>query len=126
MVDYFDFPRIIGNTPDEKISELTHYLIQFKEALEFALTNITAENLSPELLNKLNALGADIEKSNADRESEIAQISNFNSITVSDVCNSEIFKNEIENKIMALKFNVNFDTGYLEYDISNKEVNNGL
>ena len=126
MVDYFDVPRIIGNTPDEKISELTHYLIQFKEALEFALTNITAENLSPELLNKLNALGADIEKSNDDRESEIAQISNFNSLTVSDVCNSEIFKNEIEDKIMALKFNVNFDTGYLEYDISNEEVNNGL
>ena len=74
MVDMFPFPRVTGNTPDEKISELLSYLIQFKEALEFALMNISTENLSPDLVNKLNELGADIKKSNEARAEELAQI----------------------------------------------------
>ena len=118
MVDMLPFPRITGETPDKKVVEVIDYLIQFKETLEFILMNISIDNLSPDLVRKLNELGADIEKSIADRESEIAQVSNFSSITVSDVCNSEIFKNEIENNVMKLKFHVNFDTGNLEYLIS--------
>lgn len=118
MVDMLPFPRVIGETSEKKIAELVDYLIQFKETLEFSLMNISTENLSAELINKLNELGAGIEKSNEDRAEEIAQLSNFSSITVSDVCNSEIFKNEIENKIMNLKFHVNFETGNLEYGIT--------
>ena len=118
MVDMLPFPRVIGDTSEKQIAELVDYLIQFKETLEFALMNISTENLSPDLLRKLNELGANIEKSNTDREHEIAQVSKFSSITVSDVCNSEAFKNEIENKILNLKFYVNFNTGNLEYGIT--------
>ena len=39
MVDMLPFPRIVGNTPEEQVSELYNYLIQFKETLEFALKN---------------------------------------------------------------------------------------
>ena len=117
MVDMLPFPRVIGDTSEKQIAELIDYLIQFKETLEFALTNISTENLSPDLVKKLNELGADIKKSNEDRENEIAQVSNFSSITVSDVCNSELFKNKIDERISGLTFSVNFDTGNLEYDI---------
>lgn len=74
MVDLFPFPMLRGKTPDEQISEIVDYLIQFKETLEFALTNISTDNLSPELQKKLTELGANIEKSNADREDELAQL----------------------------------------------------
>lgn len=117
MVDMLPFPRITGATSEEKMSDIINYLIQFKETLEFALMNISTENLSPELVNQLNELGANIEKSNVDREEEVAQLSKFSSITVSDVCNSALFKNEIDNRISKITFNVNFDTGELEYSI---------
>lgn len=118
MVDMLPFPRVIGNTPEEQISELLNYLIQFKETLEFALMNISTENLSPDLVNKLNELGANIEKSNTDREDEVAQIST-NALTISDVCNSDLFKLSVESEASKyISFNVNFDTGHLEYAIS--------
>lgn len=123
MFDIFPFPRITGNTPEEQIAELSNYLIQFKETLEFALTNISAENLSPDLINKLNELGADIEKSNEERESEVAQIS-INSLTVSDVCNSDLFKLAVKSMLSQyISFNVNYETGHLEYALSSEEVN---
>lgn len=112
------FPKISGDTSEKQIMELVNYLVQFKETLEFALTNISTENLSPELVNQLNELGANIEQSNKTREEEIAQVSAFSSITVSDVCNSQLFKNEIDNRIMGLTFTVNFETGNLEYATS--------
>jgi len=76
MVDLFPFPKIVGKTPEEQIAELINYMTQFKETLEFALMNISTDNLSAELIAKLNDLGADIEKSKEDRNEEIAQISN--------------------------------------------------
>jgi hypothetical protein len=119
------FPRIMGDTPDKQIVELVTYLVQFKETLEFALRNISTENLSPELVNKLNELGAGIEKSNENREDEIAQVSS-KTLTVSDVCNSEIFKLAVEDMFKGYTtFNVNFETGHLEYNTSNEGVNNG-
>lgn len=116
-MDMFPFPRLTGQTSEQQITDLVNYLIQFKETLEFAFMNISKDNLSPELVNQLNELGANIEKSNADREEEVAQLSKFSSITVSDVCNSPLFKNEIDNRMSQRKFNVNFDTGELEYSI---------
>jgi hypothetical protein len=125
MLDMLPFPRIMGDTPDKQIVELVTYLVQFKETLEFALRNISTENLSPELVNKLNELGAGIEKSNENREDEIAQVSS-KTLTVSDVCNSEIFKLAVEDKFKGyITFNVNFETGHLEYNTSNEGVNNG-
>lgn len=125
MVDMFPFPRVIGKTPEEQISELTDYMVQFKETLEFALMNISIDNLSPELVAKLNELGADIEKNKTEREDEVAQITN-KSLTVSDVCNSDIFKDAIKDEMnVVYGFNVNFETGHLEYNAFNEEVNNG-
>lgn len=114
MVDMFPFPSITSSTPEKQIAELLNYLIQFKETLEFALTNISTDNLSPELVSKLNEIGADIEKSNEHREEQITQVA-IKSLTVSDVVNSGIFEAAVTNQIANIKFNVNFDTGYLEY-----------
>ena len=114
MVDLFPFPRITGDTPEKQISELCHYLIQFKETLEFALMNISTENLSADLVEKLKDLGADIETNSRHREEELAQV-NTQSLTVSDVCNSDVFKASVDSQIAELKFSVNFNTGYLEY-----------
>ena len=114
MVDILPFPRIMGNTPEKQINELTNYLIQFKETLEFALMNISTDNLSADLVEKLNSLGADIEKSNKNREEEIAQVST-KTLTVSDVCNSDIFKSSVKKEISSITFNVNHETGHLEY-----------
>lgn len=114
MVDIFPFPRITSKTPEGKIAELTDYLIQFKETLEFTLMNISTDNLSADLVAKLNALGADIELSNKDREEEIAQVS-VKSLTVSDVVNSDVFKTSVDSRVSKIKFSVNFATGQLEY-----------
>ena len=122
MVDMLPFPRVISNTPEEQIGELINYLIQFKETLEFALANISTENLSPDLVNKLNELGANIEKSKEERENEFAQISSTSSLTVSDVCSSDLLKATIVNEVEAnLKINVNYETGHLEYTIRKQE-----
>lgn len=115
MMDMLPFPRIMGNTTEEKMADLLNYLIQFKETLEFILANISTENLSPDLVNKLNELGADIEKSNEDRESEISQVSN-NSVTIFDVCESDLVKQTMVDEIEKnVTINVNYETGYLEY-----------
>lgn len=103
MNDILPFPSRLGNTPEEQIQEVYNYLIQFKEALEFVLDNISTENLSPDLLKMLNELGANIRENNTIREEEIAQLSG----NISNV-------NEL---IWKIKFTVNFDTGHLEYTI---------
>ena len=122
MVDMLPFPRVISNTPEEQIGELINYLILFKETLEFALANISTENLSPDLVNKLNELSANIEKSKEERENEFAQISSTSSLTVSDVCSSDLLKATIVNEVEAnLKINVNYETGHLEYTIRKQE-----
>lgn len=102
MMDIFPFPRITGDKPETQISELVDYLIQFKETLEFALTNISTDNFSSDLTTKLNGMEAEIEKSNVDREEEITQIST-KSLTVSDVCNSDIFKSAVGDEIENTK-----------------------
>lgn len=124
MLDIFPFPSVSDGNPEKQIAELVNYLIQFKETLEFALTNISTENLSPNLVNKLNELGADIEKNKEERGEEVAQIAT-NALTVSDVCNSEVFKVAIEVETSKyISFNVNYETGHLEYALSSKEANN--
>ena len=127
MLDMLPFPRITeSKTEKQQIAELVSYLTQFKETLEFALMNISSDNLSPELVNKLNSLGADIERSNTVREDEVAQVK-AQALTVSDVCNSDLFKLAIESETSKyISFNVNLETGHLEYATSNEEVNNGL
>lgn len=74
MVDLFPFPKLNGITPEEQIAELVRYLTEFKELLEFELRNISMENLSPDLREKINMLGKGIEQTNDNREEEFAQI----------------------------------------------------
>jgi hypothetical protein len=118
MVDSLPFPRITETTPEKQVAELVNYLIQFKETLEFVLMNISTENLSPELVNKLNEMGADIEKSNKAREEELAQIT-VGTLTISDVVESNAFSEAVKDVMSrSMKFNVNLETGHLEYNIS--------
>ena len=121
-MDMLPFPRNMGNTPEEKVADLYNYLIQFKETLEFILANISIENLSPDLVNKLNELGANIEKSNEDRENEISQVSN-KTLTISDVCESSLLKATIAEEVEEnVTINVNYETGHLEYTIRKEGV----
>lgn len=118
MVDMFPFPRVTGKDSEEQIAELVDYLIQFKEILEFALNNISADNLSPDLVKKINELGANIQKSNEERENEVAQLSS-KTLSLQDVVSSDVFLDAIANALVGeVKFNVNFNTGKLEYTIT--------
>ena len=112
MIDSLPMPHITATRPDEQLSQVKDYLFQLKEELEFVLTNISVDNLSQDLVDKLNSLGADIEKNNEDKEEQLQQINN-KSITVSDVINSSAFHSAIESKLPS--FSVNFETGQLEY-----------
>lgn len=117
MYDMLPFPTITTKTPEEQVAELTSYLIQFKEDLEFILANISVENLSQDLVNRLNDLGADIVKDTAEREEQINQLAN-KALTVSDVLNSSSFKSAVQGEIKTIKFSVNTNTGNLEYTTS--------
>ena len=159
MYDMLPFPNLTAKTPEEQVTQINNYLIQFKETLEFILTNISTDNLSQDLVNKLNSLGADIQKSVEDREEEIQQMSN-KTLSVSDVMNSPAFATALSKvtpksylvsaeqiqaadepdginlyaikdasgkietftikngKTPDVEFNVNFDTGNLEYTTS--------
>lgn len=114
-MDMLPFPRMMGNSPEEKIADIINYLIQFKETLEFALTNISTDNLSPDLINKLNELGADVKKNNETMESELSQIA-FKTLSIYEVCASELLKSTIVDELEKnLKISVNYETGHLEY-----------
>lgn len=109
MVDIFPFPNVTSSEPEKQIGDIVNYLIQFKETLEFALMNISEDNLSQNLVDKLNSLGADIERSNEYREDETTQITQ-KMMTLSDV------NSAIDRTISNIKFTVNFETGNLEYN----------
>ena len=121
MYDMLPFPSVTGKTPEEREAELINYLIQFKETLEFILGNISVENLSQELIQKLNELGADVVKNTEERDEQLSQIAS-KALTVSDVINSEGFKISVQNSAQSavsnIKFTVNMDTGNLEYTTS--------
>ena len=118
MIDILPFLRVSGGTAEEKINDICDYLIQLKETLEFALMNITSENLSKELIDKLNRLGADIRTGNDNTESAVRQLSS-KSVTIPGVCSSEIFKQAVEVEFDKLigEVKVNLTTGKLEHEI---------
>ena len=94
MYDMLPFPNINAKDTEEQVAQINNYLIQFKETLEFILSNISIDNLSQDLISKLNTMGADIQKSIEDRDDHLQQISNIksnNGLTVSDVINSAAF-----------------------------------
>jgi hypothetical protein len=96
MYDILPFPNITGGTEKEQLAEMLSYLIQFKEELEFVLTNISTDNLSQDLLKKLNTLGADIEKTNTERSDDIQQVVN-KTFSIADIINSAAFKSALQS-----------------------------
>lgn len=50
------YPNLLSKTDGEKIDELVRYLLQLRETLEFILQNITVDNLSPELRERVTAV----------------------------------------------------------------------
>lgn len=76
MMDMFPFPRVTGETAEEQISSLVSYITQFKETLEFALMNISEDNLSADLMGRIKAIEEEIQKNKEDREEEVAQLAN--------------------------------------------------
>lgn len=117
MYDMLPFPNLSGGTAEEQVAQINNYLIQFKETLEFVLANISIDNLSQDLVDKLNTLGADLEKSIEDRDDQIQQVS-VKTLSVSDVINSSAFQLALEQNKTKVQFNVNFDTGNLDYEVS--------
>lgn len=118
MFDLFPFLRLDRGTPEEKIETIANYLMEFKEILEFQLANIDTDNLSPGLVEKLNTLGANVSSNKEEKESELGQLANKGS-SIYDVVNSDLFKEAVNNQIpKALTFNVNFETGHLEYAVN--------
>ena len=114
MYDILPFPNITGETPEAQLEQINSYLIQLKEELEFALTRISAENLSEDLRKQLASLGADINTNKTEQEVVTQQIIN-RALTVDDVTSSSAFEKAIIDKIPV--FTVNIDTGYLDYEI---------
>lgn len=100
MYDILPFPNITATETKEQVEQINNYLIQFKEILEFILTNISADNLSPELRNQLNSLGTEIETSKEKQEDVTQQLSH-KTLTVSDVINSQLFKNAIPSDYIS-------------------------
>lgn len=116
MFDIFQFPNFNARNTEELAGQMNNYIIQFKETLEFVLTNIGTDNLSSDLVGKLNTMGADIQRSNQERDDQIGQVTN-KSISVSDVVNSQMFKSALETKVEEKipVFSINYETGNLEY-----------
>ena len=100
MYDMLPFPNITATNVAEQTAQINNYLIQFKETLEFILTNISTENLSAELVAKLNSLGAEIEKTTEEATEQIQQVSN-KAITVYDVINSDAFNAAVPQKYLV-------------------------
>jgi hypothetical protein len=114
MYDMLPFPDFNGKTNEEKVSQIYNYLIRLKEDLEFILSNISTENLSQDLIDKLNSLGAEIEQGARDRDDQMVQVAS-KTLSVSDVINSAAFSLAVKSEIKDVNFTVNFDTGNLEY-----------
>lgn len=117
MFDILPFPNITSTDTKEQVAQINNYLIQLKEELEFILTNISADNLSPELRDKLNSLGAGIQTTE-ERYEEVTQQMRNTSITVSDVINSPLFESAMDGVTddCVTSISVNYETGNLEYE----------
>ena len=100
MYDALPFPHITAKDTKEQIKQIIDYLLFFRETLEFILMNISADNLSSDLLNKLNRFDEEIESLKKLEETVIQQVSN-KTITASEVIESEEYKasvKELEDK----------------------------
>lgn len=73
----FEFLPVIdlkGKTSAQKIDELEQYLKRFRTELEDILGNISTENLSPALLNRIETLENTVKAESKKRDEEISQL----------------------------------------------------
>lgn len=91
MYDILPFPNITATDAKDQVAQMNNYLIQLKESLEFILTNISADNLSPELVKELRNLGAEV-KTTQEVQTDATQQIVQKIITVPDVVHSDLFK----------------------------------
>ena len=105
MFDFLPHPEIRASNLAELTAQTNDYLFRLKEALEFELSSIDVNNLSPDFRSKLDALGVDITNINETKDSEMAQMAN-NFITIEDVIGSYLFDEKLkpqEERISALE-----------------------
>lgn len=55
MLDLLPYLDLRSKTTPEQVAEIANYLVRLKDELENVLTTISEENLSPELLEKINS-----------------------------------------------------------------------
>jgi hypothetical protein len=91
MYDILPFPNITATDVKEQVVQINNYLIQFKEELEFVLTNLGEDNLSESLRQTINALS---ENTHSDADEETLQQIVQSGLKITDVINSRLFKEE--------------------------------
>lgn len=135
MFDILPYPNITATEPVEQIGQINNYLIQLKEELEFALANIGTDNLSADLMTKLDSIGVDIKNTHEEIE-QTQQIANH-SLKLPDVIDSQMFKDEtvkgvkvngveiekdaenmVDLQMPTITFSIDFTTGDLTYTTS--------
>jgi hypothetical protein len=65
-----------SQSTEGQVKEIIDYLAQFKEQLEFVLSNISERNLSESLKQKLKDMDDSIKSAERNRTEELAQVSN--------------------------------------------------
>ena len=141
MLDRLPMPHITATKTEEQIAQVRDYLFHLKEELEFILMNISEDNLSSDLINKLNSLGVDIENNKSENEDQLQQMS-AKTLTVNDVVTSVLFDVEVTARVPKVSeiveqtlgnaefeerlstkvedaiptFTINFENGNLEYE----------
>lgn len=100
MFDILPFPNITATTVEEQVAQINNYLIQLKEALEFALADISVDNLSTDLLATLSSIDSNIKSVKEEQDNQLQQVAG-KTLTVYDVINSEAFKTCLPKKYLV-------------------------
>ena len=76
MFEFFPVIDLKGKTSAQKIDEIEQYLTRLRAELENILGNISAENLSPTLLNRIENLENTVKSESEEIKETIAQLAN--------------------------------------------------
>ena len=118
MFDILPFPNITAKETDERVAQVIDYLLQFKEDLEFILTNLTSENLSPELQSKIASLKTSSELFTDEQSEQISQTAKKGGVTAVDILSSTEFIKYAEDATAY----VNRKVDDLDYIVSGEQT----
>ena len=76
MFEFFPVIDLKGKTSAQKIDEIEQYLTRLRVELENILGNISTENLSPTLLNRIENLENTVKSESEEIKETIAQLAN--------------------------------------------------